>query len=89
MEQADIAEIDGRIEAVGRMTLELAALLEDTHIIDGPSLSARLRDSVVPCDRSPAHLHIARRVLGEMANALDSARAWRQAEADRPGIRRH
>jgi len=75
-------ELAGRIEACARMTLALAAQLEDAGIIDGPDFSEQLRHSIQPGAASPAHLKNAQRVLGEAADSLDAARNVRRSRVD-------
>jgi len=77
MNESEWNELAGRIEACARMTLALAARMEDAGIIDGPQFSEQLRHSVQPGDASPEHLRNAQRVLREAADSLDAARARR------------
>ena len=72
-------EVEGRIEAVARLALELTARMEDEGIIIGPLFSEQLRRSVRPEEGSPAHLEIARQRLCELADALDAARDQRES----------
>lgn len=81
MSDPDFHELAGRIEAIGRSVLHLTAVLEDAGLIDGPRFSDGLRKSFRPGELSPPHLEAATKTLQEMADALDSARSWRQSRA--------
>lgn len=76
------AELVARIEAVSKFTLQLAAELEMTGLIDGPRFSERLRGPVRPHDQVES-VQLARERLADMASLLDSARASRATKAGR------
>lgn len=75
-------ELAGRIEAVSKFVLQLAAELEMTGVIDGPRFSQRLRGAERPEDQIE-YIRIGRKRLAGMADMLDAARAAR-AESARP-----
>lgn len=76
MHTQDFAELAGRVEGVARALMITIATLEQQRAIDGPALSAALRRSLAS---APAGLATAARTLGEIALALDEARASRAA----------
>lgn len=76
MDTREFAELAGRIEGVARALMITIAALEQRRGIDGPALCAALRRSL---DTAPAELATAGRTLGEIAQALDDARASRAA----------
>lgn len=77
MDNPDFDELAGRVEAISRAVLQLAAALEQSSIIDGSQLSQRWRDSI-PQDKAGTALRMtARRTLQELADALDDARKYR------------
>lgn len=78
MQDTDWNELAGRIEGVSRLVLNLTAALEDIGIIDGPRLSATLRECGLK-QAGVGHLQVAERTLGELAQALDDARSWRRS----------
>ena len=78
----DANELAGRVEAVAKFVLQLAAEMEMEGLIDGPRFSERLRGQARPEDQI-AYLRIARSRLAGMADCLDEARA---ARATRPVI---
>ena len=69
-------ELAGRIEAVSKFVLHLAAELEMAGLIDGPRFSRRLRGSPRMPDQVP-YIQRARECLTVMADTLDAARADR------------
>ena len=82
MKDRDFDELAGRIEAVARMGMILAATLEDKGLINGPVFSQALRDTLRPASDDPAHLKAARVTLNELANSLDAARNSRQLKRE-------
>lgn len=89
MNDQDFVELAGRTEAVARLTLTLVAALEDADLIDGPRFSDQLRRQLKAIDSAPAHLHIAQRTLGELADALDDARTHRRSRGAPAGSLGH
>jgi len=77
MNERDYNELAGRIEACVRITLNLAARLEDAGMINGPQFSEWMRHSAQPGHSSPKHLKQAQRALCEAADALDKMRSQR------------
>lgn len=81
----DNIELAGRVEAVAKFVLELAAELEMKGVIDGPRFSQRLRGSD-RIDDQVEYIRVARRRLEGMADRLDGAREARALDpAKRPG----
>lgn len=81
MNTDEFTELAGRIEALARVVLHMAAEIEDRGITDGPRFSAGLRHSLQPQPDAPAHLAVAQERLLELAENLDSARSARQSRA--------
>lgn len=78
----DNNELLGRIEALSKFALQLAAELEMQGLIDGPRFSARLRGE----DRSDdqvEYMRIARERLDQLADCLDLARERRSLACPR------
>ena len=75
-------ELIGRIEAVAKFTLQLAAELEMRGLIDGPAFSARLRGRPRMQDQLE-YVRIARTWIEDMADMLDAAREARALAAQR------
>lgn len=73
-------ELQGRIEAVSKFVLQLAAELEMNGLIDGPRFSERLRGRPRKEDQVE-YIRIARRRLEDMVDALDAVRAERERRA--------
>lgn len=71
-------ELAGRVEAVGRALMHLAARLEDDGLIDGPDYTAGLRQSIVLGPDASILMQSARRTLASVADAMDEARDWRR-----------
>lgn len=69
----DFEELAGRIEGVARALMHTVVALEQSGLMNGPALTARLR--------GPAPEGAAARTLRELAQALDDARSWRQSRA--------
>jgi hypothetical protein len=78
MNADDFNELAGRIEAISRVVLHLAAALEEGGVIDGPLFTQQLRTSLRPRLDASAHLHGARARLLELADRLDDARRYRR-----------
>lgn len=76
MHTQEFTELAGRVEGVARALMITIATLEQQREVDGPALSAALRRSLAA---QPAGLETAARTLGEIAHALDEARAHRSA----------
>ena len=74
----DNTELAGRIEAVSKFVLHLAAELETTGVLDGPVFCWQLRGPERMEDQVE-YIRIARQRLGRMADWLDEARAAREA----------
>ena len=78
MESTDLDELAGRIDGVAQALLRLAAQLEMALLIPGPPLCEAWRQA------RPAHLALgvqlqaSRKVLLQMAEQLDTARANRR-----------
>jgi hypothetical protein len=84
----DNTELAGRIEAVSKFVLRLAAELETTGVLDGPVFCGQLRGPE-RMDDQVEYVRIARHRLDRMADWLDEARAVREAllASARPGGR--
>ena len=84
----DNTELAGRIEAVSKFVLHLAAELEMTGALDGPVFCQQLRGPARMEDQVE-YIRIARQRLGRMADWLDEGRAAREAllASARPGGR--
>jgi len=80
----DEIELKGRIEALGKFVLQLAAELEMSGVIDGPRFSHRLRGERRMKDQIP-HIQRGRECLAEMLDALDEARRRRSDVAIQVG----
>lgn len=79
MQGDTMEDLQGRVDGVAQALLRLAALLEMGELMDGPRLSALWRAHRPPAD-APALLRAASlRTLGQLADALDGARAVRDA----------
>ncbi len=77
----DPVELAGRCEAVARFALLLSAELERSGVIDGSAMSDMLRSTAAGLSFPLDHVEPARRTLGELADAIDAARAARLALA--------
>jgi hypothetical protein len=69
----------GRIEALSRAVLQLAASLEVHGLIDGPRLSALWRGAVKPRSSDTVTRQVAHSYLQELTALLDDARDHRQS----------
>lgn len=74
----DNTELAGRIEAVSKFVLHLAAELETTGALDGPVFCRQIRGPD-RMDDQVEYIRIARQRLGRMAEWLDEARTTREA----------
>lgn len=86
MNTRDFDELAGRVEGVAQALLYLSAELEMKGFIDGPRLSRAWRKAQPP-NVLPV-METARVTLCELAQALDGARAQRQAQGRQRGSRR-
>ena len=85
MNDHDFNELAGRIEGLSRLVLNVTAMLEEAHIIDGPQLCDVLRSSssTTLLDSVGPHVAATRRTLAQFAEQLDYARNSRQSRGDR------
>ena len=72
----DANELAGRVEAVAKFVLQLAAEMEMEGLIDGPRFSERLRGPVRMQDQAD-YIRGMRNCIEHMADQLDQARAHR------------
>ena len=80
MTDRDFNELAGRIEGLSRLVLNMAAMLEEASIIDGPRLCAVLRsDSKLLEGSTGKHMETAQLVLQQLADQLESGRSFRQS----------
>lgn len=87
MDNDAFIELAGRIEALSRVVLHMAAVLEERGIMDGPRFAEGLRSSLRPEPDADQVLHVARERLHELANGLDAARETRRSRARSEGSR--
>lgn len=80
MNELSGAELAGRIEAISRFALQLAAELEMNGVIDGPKFCRRLRGPRRLHDQVE-YLRIGQQRLVELSNMLDAARSVRLRDA--------
>ncbi len=79
MDDKDFDELAGRLEAISRAVLHVAAALEQSNLIDGSQLAQSWRESI-PEGKADTELKLAaRKSLQELAGALDDARRFRQS----------
>lgn len=78
MDEEEFDELAGRVDAVAKALLHLAAALEMRGLIDGPQLSDWWRNASRSARPTPALL-ASRRTLGELADRLDEARTNRRS----------
>ncbi|MBF5006381.1 hypothetical protein [Diaphorobacter caeni] len=74
---SEIAELEGRIDALAQALMRVVAELESQRLLDGQRVSAawrRARPARLACTRQ---LRASRGVLLQMADVLDEARAHR------------
>ena len=84
MGESDFNELAGRIEAVGRLAMNLVAELEDAGLMDGEAFAKRLRRGIPhPKAAATEHQHA---VLGstvqavqQIAESIENERNWRQS----------
>lgn len=69
-------EVIGRFEALSQFVLQLSASLEMQGLLDGPAFCQRLRGDERMQDQLE-YMRIARSRVGQLADALDQARAIR------------
>lgn len=82
MTDRDFNELAGRIEGLSRLVLNMAAMLEEASIIDGPRLCAVLRnDSKLLEGSTGKHMATAQLVLHQLAEELEFARNARQSRS--------
>lgn len=79
MESTGLDELAGRIDGVAQALLRLAAQLEMDGFMLGPRLTQAWRDARPEHLALGAQLQASRKVLLQMAEQLDTARANRQA----------
>ena len=84
MGESDFNELAGRIEAVGRLAMNLVAELEDAGLMDGEAFAKRLRRGVphpkaAATEPQQAVLASTVQALQQMADSIDDARNWRQS----------
>lgn len=75
-------DLVGRIDAIAQAYLCLATELDARQVIDGPALCQRLRSFRSAAGGGSAVVSASQRVLAELADALDAARAARQSRGD-------
>ena len=74
---SEIAELDGKIDALAQALMRVVAELESQRLIDGARVSRAWRSArpaKLACTRQ---LQVSRAVLMEMANTLEDARIGR------------
>lgn len=71
-------DLAGRVEALGRMILHLTARLEDAGLLDGPSYTDGLRQSIVLQEGAGILMNSAQEALIRVSKAIDEAREWRK-----------
>lgn len=76
MDTNQFEELAGRIDGVAQALLRITAELEGARLIDGPRMSQALRLARRP-GQACTKLQASRRVLGQIAQELDAARAAR------------
>lgn len=79
MESTGLDELAGRIDGVAQALLRLAAQLEMDDFMPGPRLTQAWRDARPEHLALGVQLQASRKVLLQMAEQLDTARASRQA----------
>ena len=79
MESAGLDELAGRIDGVAQAVLRLSSMLEMESVIAGPRLTEAWRQARPEHLALNAQLQASRKVLLQMAEQLDSARANRMA----------
>lgn len=78
MESTGLDELAGRIDGVAQAVLRLAAQLEMDCVIPGPRLAQAWRQARPEHLAFGAQLQASRKVLQQMAEQLDAARATRK-----------
>ena len=77
----EFAELEGRIEGLGRAFLLLAETMERETDMDGLTLTRRMREAAPDGRRNTGMSAAARRTLEQLADWLDDARSQRQEQA--------
>lgn len=78
MESTGLDELAGRIDGVAQAVLRLAAQLEMGNVMPGPHLTQAWREARPEHLALGVQLQASRKVLLQMAEQLDTARASRQ-----------
>ena len=73
----EIAELDGKIDALAQALMRVVAELEMTQLIDGARVSSSWRRARPEQLTRTTQLRASRRVLQQMATTLDEARSAR------------
>lgn len=79
MDSAGMDELAGRIDGVAQAVLRLSSMLEMAGVIAGPHLSEEWRNARPEHLALGTQLQASRKVLLQMAEQLDAARANRHA----------
>ena len=78
MDSTEMDELAGRLDGVAQAVLRLSTMLEMAGIIDGPHLSEAWRQARPEHLALGTQLQASRKVLLQMAEQLDTARANRR-----------
>lgn len=79
MDSTEMDELAGRLDGVAQAVLRLSTMLEMADIIDGPHLSEAWRQARPEHLALGTQLQASRKVLLQMAEQMDAARANRHA----------